>query len=125
MLNELENLSTRLLFQFDQAVPESDKLLIMFVNGATQWVGKLDRINNTKFSVLIPRQVMQKGRLYFTIERYDEDNVILEKYTPEPSYLYINKSSDISEVVDTKPDVFAELMYRIQRLEDIIFRTKK
>ena len=125
MLNELENLSTRLLFQFDQAVPESDKLLIMFVNGPTQWVGKLDRINNTKFSVLIPRQVMQKGRLYFTIERYDEDNVILEKYTPEPSYLYINKSSDISEVVDTKPDVFAELMYRIQRLEDIIFRTKK
>jgi len=125
VLNELENLSTRLLFQFDQAVPESDKLLIMFVNGATQWVGKLDRINNTKFSVLIPRQVMQKGRLYFTIERYDEDNVILEKYTPEPSYLYINKSLDISEVVDTKPDVFAELMYRIQRLEDIIFRTKK
>lgn len=124
MLNELENLSTRLLFQFDQAVPESDKLLIMFVNGATQWVGKLDRISGTKFSVLIPRQVMQKGRLYFTVERYDEDNVILEKYTPEPSYLYINKSLDISEVVDTKPDVFAELMYRIQRLEDIIFKTK-
>ncbi len=125
MLNELENLSTRLLFQFDAPIPESDKLLIMFVNGTNQWVGKLDRINNTKFSVLIPRQVMQKGRLYFTIERYDEDNVILEKYTPEPSYLYINKALDISEVVDTKPDVFAELMYRIQRLEDIIFRTKK
>lgn len=124
MLNELENLSTRLLFQFDAPIPESDKLLIMFVNGTNQWVGKLDRINNTKFSVLIPRQVMQKGRLYFTVERYDEDNVILEKYTPEPSYLYINKSSDISEVVDTKPDVFAELMYRIQRLEDIIFKTK-
>ncbi|QVK18102.1 hypothetical protein KHQ81_14945 [Mycoplasmatota bacterium] len=122
ILNELENMSTSMTFIFDRIIPADNKLLILFVNGDTVKPYKLDRINNNRYSIAIPREVMKKGRLYFTVHHYDKDLVELAKYSPA-GYLYINKSLDISaDMMEIRPDLFAELYYKIQKLEEIVYK---
>ncbi len=122
ILNEMENMSTTLTFTFDRVIPTTDKLLIIFVNGDMANPYKLDRISNNRFSILIPREIMKKGRLYFTVHHYDEDLVHLAKYDAG-GYLYVNRTLDIStNMLDKRPDIFADLYYRIQKLEEKVYK---
>ncbi len=65
---------------------------------------------------------MKKGRLYFTVHHYDEDLVQLAKYDVG-GYLYVNRTLDIStNMLDERPDIFADLYYRVKELEDIVYK---
>lgn len=122
ILNELENLSAAITVTFDKNISIDDIMLIIFVNSGEVEPAKMERVKDNQFTVPIPRKVMQKGRLYFTVQHYDKDLVQLTKYTPE-TYLYVNKSLDISVDVGNKhPDIFAELYYRIGQLEEKVFK---
>lgn len=117
-------MSTSMTFIFDKVIPMDNKMLILLVNGTAVKPYKLDRINNNRFSVVVPREVMQKGRLYLTVHHYDKDLVELAKYSPA-GYLYINKSLDISaDMMESRPDLFAEMYYRIQKLEEEVAKLK-
>ncbi len=120
-LNELENFSTSLSFTFDKIINDQDKLLIIFINSKNESkVYKLDRLSSNKYNFLMPREVLTKGRLYFSIQHYDKDLIELAKYTPE-TYLYVSQSLDITaNTMADRPDIFAEMFYRIQKLEEQI-----
>lgn len=125
VLNELENLSTTITFNFDVPIPKTDNLFIIFNNSGFVVTHRLVKVDENQYNIEIPREVMRKGRLYFAIQRYDMTLEQLTKYTPE-SYLYINKSLDISlDTMDGSPDIFAELFYRVKQLEKIVYHNQK
>jgi len=119
VINETENLSTTLVFIFDKLVSVDDNMLIQFVNSKNESkTYRLDRVTNNKFSFLLPREILTKGRLYFTLHHYDKEFISLTKYTLE-NYLYVSQSLDITaDTMDERPDIFAEMFYRLQKLEE-------
>jgi len=74
-------------------------------------------VNSNKYYFDMPRQAIKRGRLVWHIQRYDKDMIDCKKYTPE-TYLYVTAAGDITnDMLDSRPDLFAELYWRLERLE--------
>lgn len=116
-IHEYENNVTRLVFEFSQVIPEGDRLYIQITNGTFRKPYRLVRVNSHKYCFDLPREALKRGRLVWHIQRYDKDMIDCKKYTPE-TYLYVTAAGDITnDMLDSRPDLFAELYWRLERLE--------
>lgn len=115
-LFEYENNAVNLIFNFDKNINKDDKLIILFINNNGSRPYTMVRKSNVQFTIEIPRAVLCKGLLGFTIQQYDEGNY-LAKYVLD-NYLVVNTAGDITEaIVENNPDLLAEILFRIQQLE--------
>lgn len=120
-INEYENRGTSITFLFDYPINETDQLFIVFLNSKKEaFTYQLSRQANNKYFLEIPREILSRGRLYYTIQHYNGDLTNLRKYAPD-GYLYINPVLDVSiETLEHRPDLIAELIYEIQQLKQRI-----
>lgn len=117
-LFEGENVSTNVVFEFDRNLHKDDKLYIIFKgsNGNSTPL-QLKRLRDNRFTTAIPREVLSVGKLNYAIQHYDNEHFKQHKYVPQ-TMLTVYKSLDISqETLNTRPDIFAEMLYRIEQLE--------
>lgn len=123
-IEELENNATKLVFKFDKPIIDTDKLIILVKNSKVSKPYKLIKKGN-KYEFELPREMLVNGRLSFDINHYNDAFLSLNKYAPE-SYLYVTKGLDITnDMIESRPDLFAELFYRIEKLEKEIKTFKK
>lgn len=115
-IHEYENNVTRLVFEFSQVIPEGDRLYIQITNGTFRKPYRLLRVNSHKYYFDLPREALKRGRLVWHIQHYNS-NDDCQKYSPD-TYLYITASGDITnDMIESRPDLFAELYWRIDELE--------
>lgn len=114
-IQEFESLTTRLLFRFSSVVKESDKLYIFFPRATKTY--HLVKQSSNQYYFDLPREILKRGRLEFVIQHYDSDLIEMNKYSPE-TYLYVTEGLDITnETLESRPDLFAEIIYRLEKLE--------
>lgn len=116
-IQEYESNAVRLVFEFNRPIRPEDKLFIQITNGKFTKPYRLIRANSNQYYFDIPREALKRGRLVFTIHHYDPELINCQKYSPD-TYLYITAAGDITnDMLDSRPDLFAELVWRIEELE--------
>lgn len=116
-IHEYENNAVRLVFEFNRPIKVDDNLFIQITNGKFKKPYRLERVNSNKYCFDLPRETLVRGRLVFVIQHYDKEMINLIKYSPE-SYLYVTAGGDITnDMIESRPDLFAELLWRIDELE--------
>jgi hypothetical protein len=119
-LIEYENKATTITFNFDKMINENEKLVIIFSNNKESIPYQLTRLSSNKYMVEIHREILARGRMYYIIQHYNQDASIMAKYAPE-GYLYVNAGLDVSvETLERHPDLIADMIFRIQKLENEI-----
>lgn len=123
-IQEYENNAVRLVFEFNRPIRVDDNLFIQIINGKFKKPYRLERVNSNKYCFDLPRETLVRGRLVFVIQHYDKDMVNLTKYSPE-SYLYVTAAGDITnDMIESRPDLFAEMFWRLKKLEEEISKLK-
>ena len=123
-IHEYENNAVRLVFEFNTAISEKDSLFIQITNSKFTKSYSLVRVNSSKYQFDLPRETLVRGRLVFVIQHYDKEMTNLTKYSPE-SYLYVTASGDITnDMIESRPDLFAEMFWRLKKLEEEISKLK-
>lgn len=122
-IQEYENLVTRLNFRFDRPIKETDRLVIFFPRQTKPY--RLSKQTGNHFYFDLPRELLKRGRLEFVIQHYDKELIELAKYSPE-SPLYVTEGLDITnDTLESRPDLFAEMLYKIEQLEKKIEKLEK
>lgn len=117
IINEFENRSTMLVFNFDKPVLDTDKVYIEFRNSKVVKYYELFKKTNTQYYIEIPREILYRGRLYIGIQHYNHEMTVLSKYMFD-GYLYVNQAMDITEeLMQNRPDLIAEFRYEIDQLK--------
>ena len=123
-IQEYENNAVRLVFEFNRPIKVDDNLFIHIANSKFKKPYRLERVSSNKFCFDLPREMLVRGRLVFVIQHYDKEMTNLIKYSPE-SYLYVTAGGDITnDMLESRPDLFAELYWRIEKLEEEITKLK-
>lgn len=123
-IHEYENNAVRLVFEFNRPIKVDDNLFIQITNSKFKKPYRLERVSSNKFYFDLPRETLVRGRLVFVIQHYDKKMINLVKYSPE-SYLYVTAGGDITnDMLESRPDLFAELYWRLEKLEEEIAKLK-
>lgn len=123
-IHEYENNAVRLVFEFNRPIKVDDNLFIQITNGKFKKPYRLERVNSNKYYFDLPRETLVRGRLVFVLHHYDKGMINLTKYSPE-SYLYVTAGGDITnDMLESRPDLFAELYWRLEKLEEEITKLK-
>jgi hypothetical protein len=106
-------------FEGGQLIP-TDQLYIEFVNKSGETVTyNLTKDDSGKHFADLPREILERGKLKYTIVKYNDTFKQLQKWYPEP--LFITIAGDIGiDSLNKRPDVFADINARLKALEDKI-----
>jgi len=116
-LYEGEQYSTKIVINFENGfVRPSDQFYVEFIDKDNNPLVYNLTVEGSKASVLIPRLPLSRGKLKYTIVRYNDAFTELEKFYPEP--LFVTVAGDIAiDTLEKKPDVFADLNHRLLEIE--------
>jgi hypothetical protein len=117
-LYEGEQYSTKILVSFYNGfIRPEDQLYIEFYDKDGTPIVYNMTIEENNAVVLLPRTALKRGKLKYTISKYNDTFNELEKFYPEP--LFVSVALDVSfDSLDSRPDVFADINRRLLELEN-------
>jgi hypothetical protein len=118
-LYEGEQYTARILVGFEGgSILPSDQLYIEFANKEGEnKTFNLSKDDSGRYLVDLPREILSRGKLKYTIVKYNDTFKQLQKWYPEP--LFVTIAGDIGvDSLNSRPDVFADINARLKALED-------